>query len=175
MSRDPREPGVIIADRDTDAGDLSRQDPLLKLLRNIPRAVWYGLAALALVAVLVSIGVAWGVSMQSGQGTPSVEQGLVTWVNVGLPPPKGGGGPAEFLARVAGQPRATAFELSDTAGWYTAGSTGWYSGTMPSCLVPRHGRTARFGFGAVHVRIRFGVVHVAMSGSADVVVWVECL
>jgi hypothetical protein len=173
--------GVLAADDGADAGDVSQRDPLVlligkarRVIAKVHRAVWFTLAALA----LLGIGVAVGVSIPPSPGTPVTEQAMVTWVNEGLPPPAGGGGPAEFLARVDGARQAQPFELSDTAEWQLAQNPGWTEGTMPSCMVPQvHGRPARDGFGHVRARIKFGVVHVQPPDgpTEDVVVWVECL
>jgi hypothetical protein len=181
VSGQQREPGVLAAGGGADAGDLSQRDPLLRLIGKVHRvigkvhrAVWYALAALA----LLGIGLAVGVSIPPSPGTPLTEQATVTWVNEGLPPPAGGGGPATFLARPDGARQAQSFDLSDTAEWRTAQNAGWTEGTIPSCMVPlMHGRPARDGVGDVRARIRFGVVLIQPpdGGSDDVVVWVECL
>jgi hypothetical protein len=122
--------------------------------------------------------VAIGVSIPPSPGTPSVEQGIVTFVNEGLPPPNGSGGPPLFLARLDGARRAQIFELSDIVEWTTPDNASWTEGAIPPCMAPvLRGQPARNGFGNVRARIRFGVLHVELPDgqTADLVVWVKCL
>jgi hypothetical protein len=161
-----------------DAGDLRRQDPLLRLMGTIRRKPWrsgcYGLAALALLGG----GVAAGMAVAPSPGTPSVKQGVVTWVNEGLPRSDGSGGPPQFLVRFDWARRPQVFDLLGSALWTTAGNAGWTEGGIPSCMIPVvHGRPARAGFGHVRARIRFGALHVRLPDGQldDVAVWVECL
>jgi hypothetical protein len=160
-----------------DAGGPNRPDPLLlairALRRRVPRTVWLGLAALALLGT----GAATGTFISSRPGAPSTEQALVTWVNEGLPPPIGSGGPAQFAARLNGASQTANFTLSDTAEWTTAGNAGWTMGTMPPCMIPLfRGRPAHHGLGHVRVQITMGVVHVQLPDgqTEDLVVWVKC-
>jgi len=173
-----RDHSVQVVAGSADEGDLRRQDPLVRLIAIIRRKpwrlVWYGLIALALLGG----GLAAGVSAAPGSGTPSVEQGVVTWVNEGLLPPDGAGDPPQFLARLPGERRAQVFDLLDSALWRTAGNAGWTEGGMPSCMVPvERGRPARDGIGHVRARIRFGVLRVRLPEGLidDVAVWVVCL
>lgn len=178
MSTVDRDHSVHAAAGDADARDLSRQDPLLRFIgamrRNPWRAVCFWLAALALLGGAVAV----GVSVAPRPGTPSVEQGVVTWVNEGLPAPAGVGGPRQFLARLGGARRPQVFDLLDSALWRTAGNGGWTEGSIPSCMVPVvHGQPAPDGFGHVRARIRFGALHLRLpDGQIDnVAVWVVCL
>ena len=145
------------------------------LLRRLPRAAWFGLAALALAGVGVLIGVA----ISPNAATPLVEQGTVTWVNEGLP--RAGGGPAIFLARLDGMSTAQTFILANFVQWSKAGLAGWQvpgsPPPIPACMVPvRHAKTSHDGVGPVRAHIRFGVVHVPMPDGEqeNVAVWVEC-
>jgi hypothetical protein len=156
--------------------DPARRDPLVVLLRMVPRRAWYGLAALA----LAGIGVLIGVFISSHAGAPVVEKGTVTWVNEGLP--DAGGGTAVFLARLDGTRTARTFILANFVQWSTGENSTWQvPGSLPpipACMVPaRHGRKSRDGVGPVRAHIRFGVVHVPMPDGEqeDVAVWVECL
>jgi len=156
------------------SGDLARSDPLVRLVRRLPKVVWYGLAALALVGTGVLIGRA----RPATGGPPLVEQGTVTWVSEGLAPT---GGPAVFVARLDGQTTTQPFVLANFVQWTNGGTSGWQvpgsAPPIPACLVPAaHNRRSRDGFGPVHAHIKFGVVRVPMPDGAqeEIAAWVMC-
>jgi hypothetical protein len=115
-----------------------------------------------------------GRKVPTSSAAPQVEQGTVIWVNTGAV-----GGDAEFLVRFDGSTTAVGFQLPNNTVW-TVGTNigGWNYGSLPPCMAKPRGRGSRDGFGSVHARIRFGVVHATIpysDGPEDIVVWVDCL